>query len=354
MITLNHHTFTQEEIQQMYNELTINPNAAEWEMDIYRFILQWLDQSDYIEVKTSGSTGEPRVIRLRKEWMEASALQTCRFFSLGVGSSALLCLPVAFIAGKMMIVRAMVSGFNLIITEPSADPFTGIDKEVDFAAITPQQLSGSLHRLQERGVVKTIIVGGGEISPALMEKIKDIPVAIYATYGMTETSSHVALRKVNGPDSEVYYTTLGATHIRTDDRGCLLITNADLFEDTLITNDLVEIIDDSSFRWIGRFDNIINSGGIKIVPEEVEQAISHLRPQPMFISAIAHEALGEAPVLIIEGEDLTLQEKDQLLEGIKKVLSLPYVRPRGYICMPKVPTTANGKVDRVGLKRLLG
>ncbi len=169
---------------------------------------------------------------------------------------------------------------------------------------------------------------------------------------MTETSSHIALRKVNGNDKKDYYTVIGDTKINLDSRECLTITNPYLFEGELITNDIVEIIDKNSFRWIGRIDNVINSGGVKIMPEEIEQSIAHLRQELMIISSISDKKLGEAVVLVVEGLQISEVEKSDLLSQIKNLVH-PYATPIQIFCIADIPSTLNGKVDRKTLKNLI-
>jgi o-succinylbenzoate---CoA ligase len=325
-----------------------------WEKDIYTFIEEWLNEKDHIVVNTSGSTGTPKSIELKKEWVKYSAQQTCSFFNLNSISTALLCLPAAYIAGKMMIVRAFVSGLNLISVEPTGNPFHSLptNHPIDFSAITPFQLNQSINILKSNSPIKKLIVGGGEISRELEKEVSDISVDIFATYGMTETSSHIALRKVNGNDKKDYYTVIGDTKINLDSRECLTIKNPYLFDGELITNDLVEIIDENSFRWLGRYDNIINSGGIKIMPEEIEKAIGNLRSETMIVSEIDDKKLGSAIVLVLEVEELSELEKLSLLSEIKSLIK-PYANPKHVFTLNSIPRTSNGKIDRVAVKAII-
>lgn len=377
MLKINNIYYNKSELIQLATSKLISIVTPQWEKDIYTFINEWLSDSDYIVVKTSGSTGEPKTINLKKQWLEYSANQTCKFFNLTKESTAFLCLPASYIAGKMMIARAFVSGMNLIAVEPSGNPFinqltlpTGRqvsqspdspdipivignrnrgNPQFDFTALTPFQLAESFESLKENPVVKTIIVGGGEISHWLEEKLQALPVEVFATYGMTETSSHIALRKVNGADKKDFFTVIGDTQINLDSRGCLTIKNQHLFDTELTTNDIVEIINENSFRWIGRIDNVINSGGVKIMPEEIEQSIAHLRPELMIVSSIHDSKLGELCVLVVEVENITEEEKSKLLSQIKTLVD-QYQLPKKVLCTKDIPRTTNGKVDRNLLK----
>ena len=201
-------------------------------------------------------------------------------------------------------------------------------------------------------MVKSIIVGGGEVSPSLEKEVQELPIEIYATYGMTETSSHIALRRVNGSERKDFYTIIGHTKINVDVRGCLTIDNPYLFEGRLVTNDIVEVLNSKEFRWLGRYDNVINSGGIKIMPEEIEKSITHLRSEMMVVSSIPNDKLGDAVVLVIEGEQITEEEKLELLSQIK-LLVHPYALPTQTICIAEISRTSNGKVDRQSLKRVI-
>ena len=349
---LNGKKYNAEALLQFCHQKLMGSTADEWEKNIYEFILNWLDDEDQILVNTSGSTGKPKTIALKKSQMAYSARKTCDFFHLNQDSTGLLCLPSTYIAGKMMIVRAFVCGFNLIIHEPSGDPFANLDKKIDFAAITPFQLFQSLETLRNNNPVKTLIVGGGEISPDLEKKVKDIPANIFATYGMTETSSHIALRQVNGKERSEDFQIIGNTIISTDERNCLVIENPNLFDGKLFTNDIVEITSGSLFRWLGRFDNIINSGGIKIIPEEIEKSIAHLQPYAMVVSSIPDKKLGESVVLAIETQDSDEKLHEKLFRQIK-ILVQPYAIPRKIFCIPEFPRTDNGKINRKALKNLL-
>lgn len=354
MLKINNIYYNKNELIQLATIKLESAITPQWEKDIYLFIHEWLNEKDHIIVKTSGSTGEPKVINLKKEWLEYSAKQTCNFFKITIESNALLCLPAAYIAGKMMIVRALVSGMNLIVVEPSGNPLSNqsIIHSIDFAALTPFQLAESFESLKENPVVKTIIVGGGEISPWLEQKTQALPVDIYATYGMTETSSHIALRKVNGSNKQDSFSVIGDSKIDVDARGCLTIENSNLFEGVLITNDLVDIIDYDKFKWIGRIDNIINSGAIKIIPEEIESLIAHLRPEPMFISSIPDSKLGEALVLVIESIEFKEEQKMVLFDQMSRIIQ-HFKLPKKIVVVKSIPRTPNEKVDRKALKSIL-
>jgi len=295
------------------------------------FLNHWFDAKDVIEVQTSGSTGKPTTIQLKKEYMVNSALGTGSYFKLTENTKVLLCLSPNYIAGKMMLVRAMILGWHLDVVEPSSHPLKDIEKNYDFCAMVPMQLSNSLSQLHK---IKKLIVGGGVVSNALLSKLQNTTTQVYATYGMTETITHIALKKLNnfdiqsdlnkGFDSaqpDIYvssslstslktdpversqFKTLPNIKISTDNRGCLVINAPKVSDELVITNDLVELISETEFKWLGRFDNIINSGGIKLIPEQIEKKLALIIDKRFFVAGISDEMLGEKLVLVIEDGD---------------------------------------------------
>jgi O-succinylbenzoic acid--CoA ligase len=306
------------------------------------FLKSWFDNNDYIEVLTSGSTGKPKIIKLQKQSMMNSASMTCRYFNLNEESSALLCLPADYIAGKMMIVRAFVSGFNLLAVKPSSDPFQNLNAIIDFTAITPFQFINSYQSLQETPV-KKIIVGGSQVSLHLQKLMESLKVEIYETYGMTETCSHVALRKLNGNNASEYFEILQDIEISHDQRNCLLIKAPLLTSEQLVTNDVVEIIDMQHFKWLGRFDNVINSGGVKIFPEQVEKKIEPFIDNRFFIGTLPDKELNQKVVLLIEGQPLDQVQEEILNQQMSSVLGR-YEKPRQILYLPAFEVSSSGKI----------
>ncbi len=201
-------------------------------------------------------------------------------------------------------------------------------------------------------MVKSIIVGGGEVSPSLEKEVQQLPIDIFATYGMTETSSHIALRRVNGSQRKDFYTIIGDTAIGIDNRGCLTLENKHLFEGILVTNDIVEVLNSKEFRWLGRYDYVINSGGVKIMPEEIEQSIAVLFTKTFCISSIPHKKLGEAVVLVVEAEMLSEDEKSKTLDQIEKLVH-PYAMPKCIFTLTPFPKTDTGKIVRRALRKMI-
>jgi O-succinylbenzoic acid--CoA ligase len=291
-----------------------------WHNAIYSFLQNWFDDTDFITVKTSGSTGKPKSIRLSKQRMINSALMTNHFFDLTDESVCLLCLPATYIAGKMMMVRAIVCGFNLLAVEPSADPFVNLKASIDFTAITPYQLFHAATTLQNESVRK-IIVGGGPVTSKLEKLSENITSELYETYGMTETCSHIALRRFNGKEKSEYFTALDGVTIHLDNRDCLAISAPHLLKNEIQTNDIVELKGNTSFRWLGRADSTINSGGIKIYPELLEKKLEEIIPSSYFITSVPDDLLENKVVLVIESERYTVQQLEKLNVQLKKVLT---------------------------------
>ncbi len=290
--------------------------------DVHLFLLNWFNEFDFITVSTSGSTGIPKKTQLKKEFMINSAKATGGFFDLRVGTTALLCLPVNYIAGKMMFVRAMVLGWHMDIVESNSFPLKGIIKNYDFSAMVPMQLYNSLDNIDK---IKKMIVGGGLVSNELQSRILELPTQIYATYGMTETITHIAIKPLNivaglNTDKD-YYQTIDNVFVGTDDRNCLVINAPKISNNEIITNDLVEIISKDQFKWLGRYDHIINSGGIKLIPEQIEEKLSAVIDCRFFVAGLPDEILGEKLVLILEIQNSKF-EIQNLKDKIKKLETL--------------------------------
>jgi O-succinylbenzoic acid--CoA ligase len=303
--------------------------------DVYEFFSEWFSNKKYLTVHTSGSTGKPKAIKLFKEHMINSALATARYFDLdGDDISALLCMSPKFIAGKMMLVRAIVSGWNMDVIAPTSHPLTS-RKMYDFVAMVPLQVYNSLDDIHK---VKTVIVGGGAVSSDLQEKLKNVRPKVYSTYGMTETVTHIAVKKLSQLDGITnYYEVLPDITVEKDDRNCLVIHAPNISKDKIVTNDLVKLIDDKHFCWQGRFDNIINSGGVKIIPERVEEKLENSINQRFFISSKKDNALGQKVILIIEGKEI----KNINYDALDK-----YEKPKKVFYINRFEETKSGKINR--------
>ncbi len=317
-------------------------------MDINEFLTEWHNDSPTIVVHTSGSTGKPKPIQVEKRRMEASARITCSFLGLKEGDTALLCMPLDYIAGKMMVVRALTCGLKLIVEAPSGLPLqpplplerAGGEASIDFAAMVPLQVWNLLQQAPERlRQIRHLIIGGGAINNELAEALKDMPNAIWSTYGMTETLSHIALRRLNGPERNLWYTPFDGVNVSLNPEGCLVINAPAVHDGPLVTNDIAEL-SGLNFRILGRKDNVVCSGGIKIQIEEVERLLHpHLR-QPFLISKAPDKKLGEQVVLLTTSLDV-----DAVRVVCQKVLPR-YWQPRQYLHIETIPLTATGKPAR--------
>ena len=317
-------------------------------MDYEAFIAEWHNDDPCVLVHTSGSTGTPKPLRVEKRRMEASARITCDFLGLKPGDTALLCMPLDYIAGKMMVVRAITCGLNLICVEPSGHPLAKVDAPIDFAAMVPMQVVNSLNVPAEREKLRAIrhlIIGGGAIHPDLEQQLKDFPHAVWSTYGMTETLSHIALRRLNGADASTWYTPFNGVSISLDRRGCLVIEAPQVSETMVVTNDRAELCD-NGFRILGRIDNVVRSGGIKIQIEEVEQALKPHLTAPFVITKKRDPILGEALTLLTEDPDT-----DAVTEICRRHLP-KYHQPRHIYHIHQVPLTETGKPARSKAKTI--
>tara|TARA_B100000809_G_scaffold137813_1_gene135305 strand:+ start:1229 stop:3163 length:1935 start_codon:yes stop_codon:yes gene_type:complete len=302
--------------------------------DVNQFIADWFSSSDEMVLQTSGSTGTPKSISVKKEWMRNSAELTRKTFGLKKGDSALLCMPMKYVAGKMMVVRSLKLGLELKVIEPSSNPMKGITEKIDFGAMVPLQLENTLNDLDK---IKTLIVGGGQVNPKLVEKLQNVSTQVYETYGMTETLTHVAIKPLNGPSKSDVFRALDDIHFELDARECLVIHATALNPEPIVTNDLVDLIDENSFRWLGRYDNVINSGGIKIIPEVVEAKLSSIVPnRRFFIAGKSDKSLGEKVVLVVEGKSMDISCK-----SLDK-----FEQPKEIHFIPEFVETKSGKIHR--------
>lgn len=320
--------------------------APGWEKSHLIFILQWLGKNTHIIVTTSGSTGTPKSIELSKSDMISSALLTAEVLDCGKGTRALLCLPSVYIAGKMMLVRSLVNRWQLHWTEPSANPLADTTSEFDFAAMTPMQVNRCLEESMDKfNNIKTVLVGGSHITPVLEEKLQKCSNRCIASYGMTETITHVALRILNGPEAHPHFTALPGVTFASDHRGCLIVKAKHLGGNEIITNDLVDLIDKEHFKYIGRADNVVNSGGVKLFPEQIESRIAHLFNSRFIIHKTEDIDLGESLVLYIEGWPLASEKMIALQAGLEELLH-PYEIPKKIEHVIKFEETGTGKIIR--------
>lgn len=310
------------------------------------FLLNWLDDKTYIDIFTSGSTGNPKSIRLDKQAMVHSALATGDFFGIQPGDTALQCLPSDFIAGKMMLVRAMVLGLELDLVAPTSNPLEKNEKHYDFCAMVPIQMENSLKQLHQ---IKTLIIGGAPVSAPLIKKLQGLQTKVFATYGMTETITHIAAKPLNNlpKRKKIHYQTLPNIYVSADNRNCLVIDAPRIQAEKMITNDVVKIISETEFDWLGRFDNVINSGGVKLHPEQIEEKLSAFISGRYFVAGIKDEQFGEKLILLIEDTENVINTSN-LMKTIKQSKKFSkFEIPKEIYIVKHFAETNTGKVQRV-------
>lgn len=330
------------------NNVHYTARPAQEDKEVVDFLDEWYNDLEYVNGKTSGSTGTPKTIRLLKSDMLASASLTNRFFQIDQSSRLLLCLSPTYIAGKMMIVRAIAAGAELYTVQPSANPLLHINGHFDLAAMVPMQVDTILSHpvsFSRFKAIRQVLVGGAPVSPSLEERLQQIESVCFATYGMTETVSHVALRALNGPQHADTYFALGQIHFSRDERECLVIHTPHLHEKHFITNDIVSVKDATHFQWHGRIDHVINSGGVKLFPEWIESQLSTLLSQRFFITSQPDERLGQKAILVIEAPPLSPDKENELMGQIRTKLPA-YSIPKAIHYLEHFQETYSGKIIR--------
>ncbi len=329
--------------------LSIKDTISQMKKAVSKFIIHWHSKEPDILVRTSGSTGKPKTMRLSKKSMKESARLTGEFLNLKKGDRALLCLPIDFIAGKMMAVRADVIGMKLIAVKPSSNPLKTIDAEFDFAAMTPMQVYNILNTgngYEKLNRIKNLIIGGGDIGHNLLQRIRKLNNKTYHTYGMTETITHVAMKKLTGPVPDKHFKALKNITFEKDGRDCLVINAPHISKDKIITNDIVELFDNTGFDFKGRFDNMINTGGIKVFPETVEKKLSKYIRGRFIIAGLPDEKLGEKVVLIAGQSNTDISTDIFSRAGLTK-----YETPKEIHYIKLFRETETGKIDRIETKK---
>ena len=329
---------------------TLSVAEVAWKSSLGKFLLAWLDDGPLISAQTSGSTGKPKTIELEKARMHRSARMTLEAFDLKPTDSALLPLSADYIAGKMMIVRALVGRLILHAIEPSSDFWTerSWPNEVEFAPVVPMQVYSALEMHNSGDVLSRIgklLVGGAPLDPGKEIMLAKLHDNTYHSYGMTETMSHVALRKVSAEAQSARYRALPGVFFDSDDRDCLVVMAPKIVEKPLQTNDRVKLLSNEEFILLGRADNVINTGGIKVQPEEVERTLSHVVNRRFLVAGLPDAELGQRVALILEGNEPEPQEKEAIkrysAQNLKK-----YAQPRAILCVSHFEETSTGKIDR--------
>ncbi|MGB6037386.1 MAG: AMP-binding protein [Cryomorphaceae bacterium] len=319
------------------NELDQNEGRDQFESEVISYCRNLFDESENTFIQTSGSTGTPKRLEFPKLALVQSASATNDYFGLNAQSRTLLSLPLSFVAAKLMVVRAIIGGYNLTTVAPRANPFKGFNELMSFVPMTPHQvktvLTESPHAFEK---IETVLLGGGEVSLELKGQLEKLSPTFYAGFGMAETLTHFALSKINGKN-ETIYKVLPDVEIEQDERGCLAINRPGITDGKLATNDLIELTLEG-FKWLGRIDNLINSGGVKIIPEEVEKLLKLHIDLNFFVAGISDSVLGQKVVLFIEGEEQPDLDKINFPNA--------YQKPKQVICLERFLYTASGKVRR--------
>ena len=340
--------YAPEDISRLVAEGAGNCPPALW--DLYLFLNEWFDASPVITVHTSGSTGVPKELVVRKDRMMQSARLTCEFLNLQAGDTTLLCMNLRYIGAMMMVVRSLVAGLNLVVRPASGHPLSDVEVPLKFAAMVPLQVYNTLRVPAERKRLEhtdILIIGGGAVDDSLEAELKTIPIAAYSTYGMTETLSHIALRRLNGEAASKCYYPFPSVELSLSAENTLIVKAPLICDDVLQTNDIACLCSDGGFTIAGRKDNVINSGGIKIQAEEMENRLQPFIPVPFAVTAVPDPRLGQALTLLIAGKP-DIKELENKLQAVLET----YYRPKHIFITELIPQTENGKIDRTGCRIL--
>ena len=311
------------------------------------FLSEWFADEPTVSVQTSGSTGAPKIMRVEKSRMRASARMTCSFLGLRPGHTALLCMPLRYIGAKMVVVRAVECGLDLHCVEPSGHPLRGLDRAPDFLAMTPAQVFSSLEAPDEARLLRetrNLIIGGGAVSADLARTLHTFPHAVWSTYGMTETLSHIALRRLSGPDASDWYVPFAGVSLRLTEDSTLAVSAPAVCAEEVVTNDIAVLDESGRFRILGRRDNVINSGGVKIQIEDAEEKLRPVMPCDFQITAVPDAQFGEAVVLLVT------QERDDWSAFFSALER--YTRPKHVFFVSALPRTGTDKPDRAAARLL--
>jgi O-succinylbenzoic acid--CoA ligase len=342
---------------------------------VFDFKKAWESGQETFEIQTSGSTGIPKKILLHRKQMLASVKMTAKAFNLKEGDTAFCCLNIDYIAGMMMLVRAFEIGMDLLIVEPKSNPFEDIEKHLyilkanrgqNFFAFVPLQIQTILESTpifyEILNSAKAIIIGGAAVNDAILEKVQKIYRPVYVTYGMSETLTHIAIKRINGSEKEDFFNTLEGVDIQLNEESCLMIKSKTTDGQWITTNDVAEIINGSSFVLHGRIDNVINSGGVKIQLEKVEKAVDSVLKKlktdeqklngRYFVFSLPDEKLGERLIFVLEKEtNAAFPSRDDatkidILQGFKEILP-KFEVPKEVFFLEKMLETPTGKIDKI-------
>ena len=348
VIKINGHNYKQDDLDLLIANKLSSHNLPDWEVELFNFLMEWFSNSRTILAQTSGSTGEPTTIQLPKQVMVKSAERTIEYFGLKNGNRILLSLPCRYIAGKMMVVRAIVGKMDLITVDPSSE-FEGLLNDTfAFGAMVPNQVFKLLEHpsgMEKLEHIHNLLIGGSAIPATMESQISQLKSRVVSTYGMTETASHIAIRELSGDKRSDGYHCLPGIRVTLSENDCLQIHVPERHE-PLQTNDIAEVLTPTSFRILGRADDVIISGGIKYWPETIEKKLEPLMSTRFIISAMPDEKLGEKLVLVIED---TPTDVEWIQQKAAELLS-SFERPKMVCFLEKFPQTPNGKLRRNEIK----
>ncbi|HIU17165.1 MAG TPA: AMP-binding protein [Candidatus Avidesulfovibrio excrementigallinarum] len=316
--------------------------------DLADFLTEWYADAPTVTVQSSGSTGAPKIMHVEKTRMQASARMTCSFLGLTPGDTALLCMPLRYIGAKMMVVRALEAGLDLRAVDPSGHALHGVTPAPDFLAMTPAQVFSSLEKEDEAETLrqtKHLIIGGSAVDDTLVHRLSEFPHGVWSTYGMTETLSHIALRRLNGPGASEWYTPFAGVSLRLSSEATLAIKAPAVCAEEIVTNDLAEFDATGRFRILGRKDNTINSGGIKLQIEAVEAQLLPTMPCAFQIVPAPDAKFGEVVAMLVE------EHRDDWRPYMAHLH--PYARPKHVFTVSALPRTGSGKPDRAAAKAMI-
>lgn len=339
-------------LAQKYQSFDFN----NYEKNTLDFCYEWLSGKQSFQTQTSGSTGKPKLISIQRQQMQASAEMTAKALNLQASYKALCCINTNYIGGKMMLVRSFVLGLDLEIITATSNPFLSerYFENHDFIALVPLQLGEIIKTNAGQNWLnqtKAIIVGGASVSYALEKKIQALKSPMYSTFGMTETVSHIALKRLNGKAKSAYYKTLEGVEIKQDERNCLMIKSPSTLGKVLTSNDLVNIIDKNTFEHLGRWDNVINSGGVKIQVEEVEKIIAKVFDKldiqvNFFLTGILDEKLGQKACIVIESPAFDKNMENQIIDLLAEKIDIKFKIPKTFVYKNTFVRTETGKIKR--------
>ncbi|MFC5624108.1 AMP-binding protein [Algoriphagus winogradskyi] len=348
MFQLSFGSHTYQKKEDFDQEFTDLPDFA---IGALKFCNDWFSEKESFVQQTSGSTGIPKKIEITRAQMIASAKGTQAFFQTDQSTKLLCCLDPTYIAGKMMLVRAMVWDCQIELTEPKSNPLSEIVTIPDFVAMVPLQVDACLREkssLEKLRAVKNLLIGGAPVGFSLKDELVKNGIEAYQTYGMTETVSHIAVAKIEKGD--LIYRVLPGVEFGVDERNALWVKSASSNNELVKTNDLVELIHQNSFKWLGRADFVVNSGGVKLHPEllesKAESTIHNFYPTAsFFFFGMKDVRLGEKLCLAVESTNINKEVSQQLLKALKKVMN-KYEIPKNTFVISSFSRTNTGKINR--------